>query len=475
MGSCENCRQIEAEKDARIRTLEQRQTEMEALLKFYEGQFKLSKARQFGPSSEKGDISEQIGLLFDEAENTADQTAPEPELEQITYTRRKRVGKREDDLSGLPVEVIEHTLPEEERVCPECEGPLHQMGHDSRKELAIIPAKVKIVEHRRAVYSCRNCEKNSDHVPIVKATTPRPMIKGSLASPSAVSHIMTQKYVMCAPLYRQAQDWKRQGVALSRQTMANWVIRCADDWLLPLYERLRKRLPQSVVLHADESTVQVLKEPGKPATSKSFMWLYRTSGDTNQHIVLFEYQPSRAGEHPRRFLEGFKGILHTDAYAGYNGLLDVTIVGCWAHMRRRFTNAQKVVSIDEKETSAAEAIKRIGWLFHLEGRWGNLTPKERYKRRLEESKPKAEAFFAWLGTLKVLPKSPMGKAVQYALEQKWRLMNVYLDGRAELSNNRAENAIRPFAVGRNYVLNISMCSRKRKFFNIAVSGYTMSA
>jgi len=442
MESSRDFEQIVAEKDARI-------AELEALVKFYEEQFRLSRHREFGASSEKGILSEQL-MLFDEVESTADLSVAEPELEQITYKRRKRTGKREDDLSGLPVEVVEHKLPEDKKVCPQCSGGLHEMGHDSRRELKIIPAQVKVVEHKRAVYSCRNCEKNSDTgVPIVKADMPEALIKGSLASPSAVAHIMAQKYVMSAPLYRQEQDFMRQGVYLSRQTMANWVIRCSEDWLDPVYDRLKEKLLAREILHADETVVQVLKEPGKAAQTDSFMWLYRTSGDTDKHIVLFEYQPSRATCHPERFLKGFKGKLHTDGYAVYHRLPEVTVVGCFVHMRRKFTDALKSIPVKDRPGSAAqEAIEKIGYLFHLEDKWENLAPKERYKRRLKESKPLAENFFAWLETQNFLPKVPMGKAIHYAREQyKW-LMNVYLDGRLEISNNRAENAIRPFAVGR---------------------------
>jgi hypothetical protein len=254
---------------------------------------------------------------------------------------------------------------------------------------------------------------------------------------------------MCAPLYRQEQDWKRQGVALSRQTMANWVIRGAMDWLSLIYGRLKTLLLLCYILHADETVLQVLHEPGKTPQSNSYMWLYRTSGDTDHHIVLFEYQPGRGSEHPARFLSGFTGYLHTDGYAGYHALAGVTVVGCWVHMRRKFEDALKAIPPAEKpESLAQEAIRRIGKLFHFEELWRNLEPEERHKRRLEVSKPLAEAFFAWLTTLRVLPKSAMGRAIGYALDQRQWLMNVYLDGRCELSNNRAENAVRPFAVGR---------------------------
>jgi len=440
MKTTANWPQIVAEKEARI-------AELETLVKYYEAQFALAKQKQFGSSSEKGEIPEQLGL-FDEAENTSAPKQPEPALEELSYTRRKRTGKREADLSGLPTEMVEYKLPENEQYCSVCDGALHEMAQNTRRELEIIPAQVKVIERKQAVYSCRHCEKHSDHTPIVKAPLPEPAIKGSLASPSAVAHIMHQKYVMCAPLYRQEQDWQRQGVALNRQTMANWVIRCAEDWLEPLYERMKTQLLAHVVLHADETVLQVLREPGKKANTNSYMWLYRTSGEAKHPIVLYEYQPTRSSAHPRRFLEHFKGYLHTDGYDGYHKL-PVTVVGCWVHMRRKFTDALKTVTMEQRANSNTQkAIEQIARLFHLEVLWKDLPPDERHQRRLEEAKPLAEAFFVWLDSLSALPKMPLGKAVQYALGQKQWLMNVYLDGRTELSNNRAENSIRPFVIGR---------------------------
>ena len=425
-------------------------SELEALVKYYEERFRLAMIKQYAPSSEKSPPPEQLGL-FDEVENTADLTQPEPELEQITYTRRKKKGKRKDDLSKLPVEVINYTLTEEECVCTECGGNLHEMGHDiARRELTIIPAQAVITEHRRAIYACRCCERSGVSVPIIKAPIPEPVIKGSLASPSAMAHIMTQKYLMHSPLNRQEKDWERQGVNLSRQTMANWVIRCAEDWLQPLYDRMKQQLLEHKVLHADETSVQVLNEPGKKATSDSFMWLYRTGRDTQKHIIIFEYQPGRAHIYPQKFLQGWSGYLHTDGYGVYHMLPpEIVVVGCWSHARRKFSDALKLLPAEGRRKSPEyQAIERLGFLFHLEEKWKQLHPEERHRRRQKESKPLAEAFFSWLEGLRVLPKSALGKAVSYALEQKKWLMNVYLDGRTELSNNRIENSVRPFSLGR---------------------------
>jgi hypothetical protein len=213
---------------------------------------------------------------------------------------------------------------------------------------------------------------------------------------------------------------------------------------------MRRKLLAQEVLHADETVVQVLNEPGKEPTTDSYMWLYRTSGDTERHIILFEYQPSRSSIHPKLFLAGFKGFLHADGYAGYNALpAEITRVGCWVHMRRKFTDALKAIPEAQRtESLAQEAVRKIGYLFHLEGQWENLDPESRYNLRLEKSKPFAEKLFAWLEKQRVLPKCALGRAVNYALDQRRWLMNVYLDGRTELSNNRIENSVRPFAVGR---------------------------
>lgn len=325
--------------------LKNRITELEALVKYYEEQFRLAKHKQFGASSEKSEYDIDQINLFNEAEATADEKATEPELIEVEKHYRRRKRSANDRMpEDLPVEIIEHELPSDEQICSECGGALHVMGRETLRELKIIPAQAVIVEHRQHIYSCRCCEKNSDHTPIVKAEMPEPVIKGSFASAETVAYIMTQKFVMSVPLYRQEQEWNRVGIMLSRQTMSNWLIRCARDWLEPLYDRLKKRLLEREVLHADETTLQVLHEPGKSAQSKSYMWLYRTSGDTDKPVVLYEYQPDRKWERPETFLKGFSGYLHADGYEGYHNLPDnITVVGCWAHMRRKFDEAMKTL------------------------------------------------------------------------------------------------------------------------------------
>ncbi len=414
-------------------------------------QMRLSRHRQFGASSEKSEYDLEQLNLFNEAEVMAAAEKAEPELVEVETQDRTAKRSAADRLpEDLPVEVIEYTLPEDEQVCDECGHGLHVMGHESRRELKIIPAQAIIVEHRRAVYSCRCCETQSDHVPIRKADVPKPVISGSFAAPKTVAHIMNQKFVMSVPLYRQEQEFLRNDILLSRQTMSNWLLRCAEDWLEPVYERLKSLLLERAVLHADETTLQVLREPGKTAQSKSYMWLYRTSGDADQPIVLYEYQPNRKAEHPAAFLKNFSGYLHADGYEGYHRLPEsIVVVGCWAHLRRKFDEALKIVDKEAREDSLALVGKRYcDQLFELEREFSDLSPQERFEKRMESSKPLMEAFFAWADSCGALPKTPVGKAVHYALSQQKYLERYLLDGGLEISNNRAERSIKPFVIGR---------------------------
>ncbi|EJX02615.1 transposase IS66 [gut metagenome] len=265
---------------------------------------------------------------------------------------------------------------------------------------------------------------------------------------------MTQKFVMGSPLYRQEQELKRQGIPLSRQTMSNWILKASEIYLEPVYEQLHKELLKQEVLHADETTLQVLHEPGKEPQSKSYMWLYRTGGDTDQPIVMYEYQPSRGATHPKEFLVGFKGYLHTDGYAGYHNLPeDITVVGCWAHLRRKFDEAMKSLPKGKaKNSSAAQGLSYCTLLFELEDDFTELTPEERYKQRLEQEKPVLDAFLAWANVRNAAPKSALGKALTYLKEQWPYLTNYLKDGRLELSNNRAERSMKPFVIDRKNFL-----------------------
>lgn len=275
MNMQDNLVQIIEQLNEKILLLEQQNAELDAKLKWYEEQFRLSRQKQFGPSSEKTD-PEQLNL-FNEAEDTANPEVKEPTLETITYKRRKKqVGQKAKMLEDLPVEVIEYRLTEEEQICPCCKGKLHEMSTQVRQELKVIPAQVKVVKHIQYIYACRQCERENISTPIIKAKMPNPILPGSLASPSLLAYIMDQKYTNSLPLYRQEKQFSRLGIELSRQTMANWMLAAADPWLRIIYDHMHKKLIKRDILHADETTLQVLKEPGRSAETKSYMWLYRT-------------------------------------------------------------------------------------------------------------------------------------------------------------------------------------------------------
>ncbi|UMZ72528.1 IS66 family transposase [Natranaerofaba carboxydovora] len=412
-------------------------------------QFRLKQKKQFGSSSE-ATPPDQL-QFFNEAEKESDSNSKEPELEEITYKRRKSKGHREDQLDGLPEETIEHRLSPEEQVCSCCGDELHEMSTEERKELKIIPAKASVVKHVRYVYACRRCDKEGTENSIITASMPNPVLPGSVASSSAVAHIMNQKYVDALPLYRQEQQLSRLGIKLSRQTMANWMIECSNRWLTPLYNRLHELLVEKDILHADESNLQVLREDGRSAKNKSFLWLYRT-GREDEPIILYDYRTTRASKHPRKFLADFEGFLQVDGYSGYNDLSDISLVGCLAHARRKFDEALKALPKDQQnaQVSAKKGLEFCNQLFAIEHDLRDKTPEERHKIRHERSLPVLEEFYAWLKEQKpkVLPKSAFGKAINYCLNQWPKLVKFLEDGRLELDNNRAERSIKPFVVGR---------------------------
>ena len=417
-------------------------------------QLGLARKRQFGASSEKlqEELVDQLGLMQNEAEACAYGTVTAtPEQIRVKEYERRRSGSIEDVIpEGLPTETVEHRL--EDTHCPVCGAEMEVIGKEVHKTLRITPPQFTVVEDVYYTYACKECEKASDEAMIVKTPREPSVIPGSFAAAESVAHIMVQKFVMYSPLYRQAQELQRAGLKLTRQTMSNWMLKASDTWLQPIYEELHAQLVQRAVLHADETTLQVLKEPGRPSVSKSYMWLYRTSGDAEESIVLYEYKPNRKPENAIAFLDGFTGWLHADGYQGYHRLPEqIRVVGCWAHARRKFDEALQVLSPEaRKDSQAAVGECYCSKLFRMEQQFAELTPEQRYTKRLEQEKPVLDAMLAWANELmpKTAGKSALGKALHYLLEQ-WPYLVRYLeDGRLELSNNRAERSIKPFVMGR---------------------------
>lgn len=441
----------------KISMLEHQQAELMAKLNWFEEHYRLDQHRLYGRSSEKTVYPEQQSL-FNEAEALSDvkPEVPEPTLEEITYKRKKKQGHREEMLKDLPVETIVYELPEEEQTCGQCGSQMHVMSKEIRREIDVIPPQVKVKEHVRLVYGCRTCEENEISVPVVTAPMPAPAIPGSIASASAIAHVMVQKYVFGMPLYRQEQQWKLLDVEISRQTMANWVIQAATRWLALIYQRMHEHLLQKDIVHADESTVQVLHEPGRAADTKSYMWLYRTGRD-GPRIVLYDYQTTRAGKHVVKFLEGFQGhYLCTDGYAGYNLMSSITRVCCFSHARRRFDEALKVLPKMDKDKpcAAREGLEYCNRIFKIEEDLQDMTDEKRHEERLKRSKPVLEEFHTWLKQQRsrLTPKSATGIAVRYCLDLWKELTNFLLDGRLYVDNNISERSFKAYAVCRKNFL-----------------------
>ncbi|MCM3734230.1 IS66 family transposase [Fictibacillus nanhaiensis] len=436
------------EHQKQIETLEKQNKELKALVAWYEEQFRLKKHQQYGASSEKLSDDQLELPLFNEAEITA---VSVEEVEESSIEKKQKKSPRKTYADTVPVETVSYTLPEEEQGCLSCGNDMHVMKKETRRELQIIPAQVKIIQHEREVYACRNCEQTNISTPIVQAPMPNPVYPKSMASPSAIAYVLIQKYMASVPLYRQEKQFEQLGVTLSRQTLSNWILYVANTWVDPLVQHMKQTLLNQEVLHADETTVQVLQEKERAPTSTSYMWLYRT-GRAGPKCVLFDYQTTRASKHPKRYLQGFKGKLHVDGYKGYEGLSGVTLSGCWAHVRRKFDQAQKAAPPKQggQLTLAEQALKKMGALYKIEKDIASKSFEERLKIRQEQSIPLVEAYFTWLKTIKpqVLPKSKLGEAIQYALNQQKKLEQPFEDGRLDIDNNAAERSIKPFVIGR---------------------------
>ena len=416
----------------------------------------LGKQNRFGRSSEKMEDTNQICFLevdgtivfFNEAEAVCDLSAAEPEdLEPKSPKQPKRKGKKEADLSGLPVRRIDHYLSEAELEAEFDKKGWKQLPDAISRKYHFVPAKVEVEEHHIGVYA----SKTDEHM--VKADHPNVLLHGSLVSPSLAAAVINGKYVNAVPLYRLEQEFQRYGLQITRQNMANWCIRLGEEYLSVLYDYLHKELYSYHIIQADETPVLV-NHDGRKAGSKSWMWVYR-SGHLyqNRQIVLYEYQQTRNTSHPRKFLKGYDGICVTDGYQVYHTLEkeleELTIAGCWVHCRRRFDEALKLIPKScQKESNVFLLMKQIQAIYREEGKLKDLSSDERLKQRQVVIRPLVDAFFAYLKTIKVSKKDKFGDAVGYALNQEKYLRVFLTDGDIPIDNNASERAIRGFCIGK---------------------------
>ena len=413
-------------------------------------------SKRYGRSSEKLEtISGQmeLELIFNEAEALTETLyVVEPVEEDVIQPRhRKSKGKREADLKDLPVEVISHTLSEERLQDVFGTDGWKQLPDEIYKRVRVQPAVYTVEEHHVAVYA------GKDNQTIIKADRPKDLLRNSLLTPSLAASIMNAKYVNGLPLYRISQEFLRNDIHISRQVMANWMIQCADRYLGILYDRLHKEMYRFHVLQADETPVMVTKD-GRPANSKSYMWIYRTGKSyTDTPVILYEYQRTRKSDHPEEFLKDFKGIVVCDGYSAYRKLdrknPDIIFAGCWSHARRRFAEALKALpktaQKNAKETVAYEAVSRIAAIYHLDNQMEGQPAKVRKMYRQANIRPLVEAFFAWAKEIQSKNQLSRGKTldgINYCINQEASLKAFLEDGDIPMDNNATESALRSFCL-----------------------------
>ena len=451
---------LPAAAQAYIRELEARNQQLGERIAQLEEQFRLAQSRRFAPSSEK-----LHDRLFDEAEQTivaepedadsaqAPLALPDTGLPDVPEPAPGRPGRKPLP-AHLPRQRIEYDLPEDQKVCPCCANALHRMGEELSEQLHI-EVKASVLQHVRFRYACRHCERHAERTPVITAPMPAQPLPGSNASAAMIATVTAGKYVDGTPLYRMAHALARADIAVGRGTLANWIIRPAELHYRRLYDTLRRTLLSQQLIHGDETTVQVLKEPGKTAQSTSYMWVYRSAEDSPEPVVLFDYQPGRGQQYPQAFLAGYTGLLMTDGYAAWRTLEGPTHFGCLAHARRAFVDALK--GMKKPGGRSAQALEYFKALYQVETLAkadlpeGETRVDYTYRLRQQHSVALLASFKAWLDELapQVLPESLLGKAVAYTRNQ-WMYLSRYVDdGRAAVDNNVIERDIRPFCTGRS--------------------------
>lgn len=438
---------------ARLVALEASHQAREQRIELLEEENRWLKAQLFARSSEKTPIEERHpdqARLFNEAEALAQAAAQAPISVTIPAHERGKGGRKKLSAALPRIEVV-HDLPEDQKRCAADGMALKRIGEEISEQLDFKPAQVRVIRNIRPKYACPCCQGN-----VAIAPVPAQLLPKSLATPSLLAHITTAKFVDGTPLYRQEPQFARLGVSLGRATMAGWMIQLGGVHVVPIVNLLHELMLSDPLIHFDETRLQVLKSDKAP-TADHWIWV-RASGPPGRRIVLFNYDASRAGAVPRRLLDGYRGILVTDGYEAYDAAartLNLTHAGCFAHARRKFEEARKAQSSANSTDSHSKiALNFIRELYLIErALWDKdqpITADHRVRVRAELSAPIIERFHAWLMALepKVVPKSLLGKAVHYTLGQWPKLTTFLTHGDVPLDNNRCENAIRPFVVGR---------------------------
>ena len=452
-----------AEKDCIIEKKNQRINEQEELIEKQQLQIDNmiqallhARKRIFGTASEKTPIDRQLSL-FETVNDLAQELLQEQK--KITVKSHKKTprksGVREEMLAGLPKEVEEYMISDEEE-CKKCGSDLTVVGKQVvRTEVEFIPAKLKVKQLVRQVAKCNSCGKKDspNKTPVfIKAPTPAPVLPHSISTPSLVAQVMYQKFGLGLPFNRQEKDWYRKGLILSRADMSNWIIRCSQEWLTPIYNKIRQQLMTCQVLHMDETRIQCNKEVGRKASSHSFMWVMRSAASEPIQATYFNYSQSRSTEVAKSLIGDYKGYLITDAYAGYNKAGAYKRALCWAHCRRYYIDSIPLCNKGEeiKGSKGAEGRAYIDLLFKVEKEIKGLSFEEKESKRQEASQPILDAFWSWVEKTAMMhtTNKKLTQALTYSLNQRKHLETFMTDGRIPLSNNLCEANIKPFATAR---------------------------
>ncbi|WP_010248253.1 IS66 family transposase [Acetivibrio cellulolyticus] len=416
-----------------------------------------ARKKLFGsPSEITRQTGEQINLFETTQELAAELFKEQKKITVPSHQRTARQpGVRVEMLVNIPKEVEEYIIPPEEN-CSECGAELKVIGKKLvRTEVEFIPSKLKVVQVLQEVAKCTNCgnegsENPKDH--FQKAAVPTSVLPHSIATASLVAQVMYQKFAMGIPFNRQENDWYRIGMVLPRSNMANWTIRCSEEWLAPIYNRIHEELLKCEVLHMDETRIQCNKEEGKQASSDSFMWVMRSAACEEIKAAFFHYSRSRSGDVAKQLLQGFHGYLTTDAYSAYEKAENIKRNLCWAHCRRYFIES---IPLDNKGkeisgSKGAEGREFINLLFKLEDEIKELSYDEKKEKRQEASRAILDAFWSWVEETSAISTTNenLTKALNYAKNQKKYLETFLEDGRLPISNNLCEANIKPYAVAR---------------------------
>lgn len=414
----------------------------------------LTKGRRmmFGRSSEKSCYVEGQLSFFNEAETESNASAPEPKEDILIAAHTRKAKRTKEELTeNLPHKEITVEFEGKDKKCDICGAELVCIGKEKlRSELNIVPAQIFVIDYYRNVYKCIECEKKTGYAEILKPDAPVAVMKKSMASPATVAYTMQEKYQNGVTLFRQEQYWKSQGVELNRNTLANWIIR-SSLWFGPMYELMLEELLKEDIVHADETELRVLKRDGTPTNSMSRMWVFCSGKYSQKPMSLYKYHPTRSAKVVEDILGEYKGYLQTDGYEAYTHAWKAKRIGCWAHARRKWIDCLPK-GINAEESKAGQALSVVEKIFETEKSLVGMPEKDIYRERINRTKPLLKKYWKLLEETDSPKGSALCKAVNYSLNNKAELEGFLEDGRLELTNNRAERAVKPFVIARKNFL-----------------------